>query len=76
MRWLLETPSADISRSNRAAVGIMCGSGFSRSATSSISKNRAPGDADIDAAMAGNVCRCATYQRIRAAIKQAAKAMG
>jgi isoquinoline 1-oxidoreductase alpha subunit len=31
-----------------------------------------PTDADIDAAMAGNVCRCGTYQRIRAAIKSAA----
>jgi isoquinoline 1-oxidoreductase alpha subunit len=31
-----------------------------------------PTDADIDAAMAGNICRCGTYQRIRAAIKQAA----
>ncbi|HEB0108805.1 2Fe-2S iron-sulfur cluster-binding protein, partial [Serratia sp. S119] len=33
-------------------------------------------DADIDAAMGGNVCRCATYVRIRAAIHQAAKALG
>ncbi|HXR93527.1 MAG TPA: 2Fe-2S iron-sulfur cluster-binding protein, partial [Steroidobacteraceae bacterium] len=31
-----------------------------------------PTDADIDAAMSGNICRCATYTRIRAAIKQAA----
>jgi isoquinoline 1-oxidoreductase alpha subunit len=31
-----------------------------------------PSDADIDAAMSGNICRCATYVRIRAAIKQAA----
>ncbi|MEM8266963.1 2Fe-2S iron-sulfur cluster-binding protein, partial [Morganella morganii] len=35
-----------------------------------------PSDADIDAAMGGNVCRCATYVRIRAAIHQAAKALG
>ena len=35
-----------------------------------------PTDADIDAAMSGNVCRCATYQRIRAAIHDAAKTMG
>ena len=34
------------------------------------------GDADIDNAMAGNVCRCATYVRIRAAIKEAAKTVG
>jgi isoquinoline 1-oxidoreductase alpha subunit len=33
-----------------------------------------PDDADIDAAMAGNICRCGTYVRIRAAIKQAAGA--
>ncbi|MGH8578188.1 MAG: 2Fe-2S iron-sulfur cluster-binding protein, partial [Gammaproteobacteria bacterium] len=32
-----------------------------------------PTDADIDAAMAGNLCRCGTYPRIRAAIKQAAQ---
>jgi isoquinoline 1-oxidoreductase alpha subunit len=32
-----------------------------------------PTDADIDAAMRGNICRCGTYQRIRAAIKQAAE---
>jgi isoquinoline 1-oxidoreductase alpha subunit len=32
-----------------------------------------PTDAQIDAAMAGNICRCGTYQRIRAAIKTAAK---
>ena len=53
-----------------------CQSGQIMSAAALLAKNRAPGDADIDAAMAGNVCRCATYQRIRAAIKQAAKAMG
>ena len=35
-----------------------------------------PTDADIDAAMSGNICRCGTYQRIRAAIKQAAGRMG
>ncbi len=36
---------------------------------------RQPTDADIDAAMAGNLCRCATYVRIRAAIKEAAKSL-
>ncbi|MGR2599687.1 (2Fe-2S)-binding protein, partial [Salmonella enterica] len=35
-----------------------------------------PSDADSDAAMGGNVCRCATYVRIRAATHQAAKALG
>jgi isoquinoline 1-oxidoreductase alpha subunit len=43
------------------------------SATALIASNPAPSDADIDAAMAGNICRCGTYNRIRAAIKQAAK---
>ena len=37
--------------------------------------NRKPTDADIDSAMAGNLCRCATYQRIRAAIHEAAKSL-
>jgi isoquinoline 1-oxidoreductase alpha subunit len=32
-----------------------------------------PSDADIDAAMSGNICRCGTYQRIRAAIRRAAE---
>jgi isoquinoline 1-oxidoreductase subunit alpha len=40
-----------------------------------LEKNRKPTDADIDAAMQGNVCRCATYVRIRAAIKEAAKSL-
>lgn len=53
-----------------------CQSGQIMSAAALLAKNRVPTDADIDAAMAGNVCRCATYQRIRAAIRQAAKAMG
>ena len=42
------------------------------SAAALLSRNANPGDADIDAAMAGNICRCGTYVRIRAAIKQAA----
>ncbi len=37
--------------------------------------NRRPSDADIDAAMTGNLCRCATYARIRAAIHEAARAL-
>jgi isoquinoline 1-oxidoreductase alpha subunit len=43
------------------------------SAASLIASNPNPSDADIDAAMAGNICRCGTYNRIRAAVKQAAK---
>lgn len=51
-----------------------CQSGQIMSATALIENNPNPTDADIDAAMAGNVCRCGTYTRIRAAIKKAAKA--
>lgn len=50
-----------------------CQSGQVMSATALIAANPNPSDAEIDAAMAGNICRCGTYARIRAAIKQAAK---
>jgi isoquinoline 1-oxidoreductase alpha subunit len=53
-----------------------CQSGQIMSATGLLAKNKRPSDADIDQAMAGNVCRCATYVRIRAAIKDAAKSLG
>ncbi len=46
------------------------------SATGLLAQNANPSDADIDAAMSGNICRCGTYQRIRAAIKQAAQSSG
>jgi isoquinoline 1-oxidoreductase subunit alpha len=46
------------------------------SATAPLQSNPKPSDADIDAAMAGNLCRCATYLRIRAAIKQASGQKG
>ena len=49
-----------------------CQSGQVMSATALLTSNPQPSDADIDAAMAGNICRCGTYPRIRAAIKQAA----
>jgi isoquinoline 1-oxidoreductase alpha subunit len=49
-----------------------CQAGQIMSATALLVRNTAPTDADIDAAMAGNICRCGTYTRIRAAIKQAA----
>jgi isoquinoline 1-oxidoreductase subunit alpha len=51
-----------------------CQSGQIMSASALLAKNPNPSDADIDAAMAGNICRCGTYGRIRAAIKQAAQA--
>jgi isoquinoline 1-oxidoreductase alpha subunit len=52
-----------------------CQSGQIMSATALLEKNPAPTDADIDTAMSGNICRCATYVRIRAAINSAAAAL-
>jgi isoquinoline 1-oxidoreductase alpha subunit len=52
-----------------------CQSGQIMSAIGLLSHKPAPSDADIDGAMSGNICRCATYVRIRAAIKQAAQAL-
>ena len=52
-----------------------CQSGQVMSATALLKTNNKPTDADIDAAMAGNICRCGTYVRIRAAIKDAAVAL-
>jgi isoquinoline 1-oxidoreductase alpha subunit len=51
-----------------------CQPGQIMSAAALLASNPNPSDADIDAAMSGNICRCGTYQRIRAAIKQAAQA--
>jgi isoquinoline 1-oxidoreductase alpha subunit len=51
-----------------------CQSGQIMSATALLNTTPHPSDADIDAAMAGNICRCGTYLRIRAAIKHAAQA--
>jgi isoquinoline 1-oxidoreductase alpha subunit len=52
-----------------------CQSGQIMSATALLEKNSAPTDADIDGAMSGNICRCATYSRIRAAIHTAAQSV-
>lgn len=52
-----------------------CQSGQIMSAVALLDANRKPADADIDAALAGNLCRCATYVRIRAAVKRAARAV-
>jgi isoquinoline 1-oxidoreductase alpha subunit len=49
-----------------------CQSGQIMSACALLAANRKPGDAEIDAAMSGNLCRCGTYNHIRAAIKDAA----
>ena len=53
-----------------------CQSGQIMSAIALLKEIRRPSDADIDAAMSGNVCRCATYVRIRAAIHEAARTLG
>jgi isoquinoline 1-oxidoreductase alpha subunit len=50
-----------------------CQSGQIMAATALLAQNPAPNDADIDAAMAGNICRCGTYVRIRDGIKHAAR---
>ncbi|MGJ8688255.1 MAG: (2Fe-2S)-binding protein [Gammaproteobacteria bacterium] len=52
-----------------------CQSGQVMSASALLTQNADPSDADIDAAMSGNLCRCGTYSRIKAGIKMAAKDM-
>ena len=53
-----------------------CQAGQIMSATALLKQNPKPTDADIDAAMAGNICRCGTYGRIKSAIKQASGQSG
>ena len=53
-----------------------CQAGQIMSATALLKRTPKPSDADIDGAMAGNICRCGTYSRIRTAIKQAAGLQG
>ncbi|CAM2070702.1 (2Fe-2S)-binding protein [Sulfidibacter corallicola] len=53
-----------------------CQAGQIMSAAALLASSPEPKDEDIDTAMAGNICRCGTYQRIRAAIKTAAKETG
>jgi isoquinoline 1-oxidoreductase subunit alpha len=48
-----------------------CQAGQIMSAAALLARNPSPSDAEINAAMAGNICRCASYQRIRAAIREA-----
>ena len=52
-----------------------CQSGQVMSATALLKQNKRPSDADIDAAMSGNICRCGTYARIRVAIKDASRSL-
>jgi isoquinoline 1-oxidoreductase alpha subunit len=70
------TPTGRAVQSAWLAVDVMqcgyCQAGQIMSAAALLAKNSKPTDADIDKAMSGNICRCATYTRIRAAIKQAA----
>jgi isoquinoline 1-oxidoreductase alpha subunit len=53
-----------------------CQSGQIMSAITLLSGNKTPSNEDIDLGMEGNICRCGTYQRIRAAIHEAARALG
>ena len=78
----VESLSADNSHPLKTAwfkhQGPQCGycqSGQLMIATALLAKNKNPSDSDIDAAMSGNLCRCGTYNRIRAAIKDAAAEM-
>jgi isoquinoline 1-oxidoreductase alpha subunit len=72
----LATPAARAVQSAWIALDVpqcgYCQSGQIMSATALLTGNPTPTDADIDAAMAGNICRCATYVRIRHAIHEAA----
>lgn len=52
-----------------------CQSGQVLATIALLTENKKPSDADIDAALAGNLCRCATYHRIRAAVHEAARAL-
>src|ERR1700712_1710037 len=73
-----ETPAGKKIQDAWLAIDVVqcgyCQSGQIMSASALLARNPAPDDAAIDAAMSGNICRCGTYPRIRAAIKRAAKA--
>jgi isoquinoline 1-oxidoreductase alpha subunit len=75
----LSTPAAHaVQQAWRELDVVQCGycqSGQIMAATALLTQNSAPTDADIDTAMRGNLCRCATYHRIRAAIHTAAKTL-
>jgi isoquinoline 1-oxidoreductase alpha subunit len=72
----LDTPAGKAVQSAWVGLDVpqcgYCQSGQVMSAAALLATNSKPSDADIDAAMAGNICRCATYTRIRNAIHQAA----
>jgi isoquinoline 1-oxidoreductase subunit alpha len=75
----LQGPVADAVRAAWLKVDVVqcgyCQSGQIMAAAALLQANRQPSDADIDAALAGNLCRCGTYPRIRAAIHEAARAL-
>jgi isoquinoline 1-oxidoreductase subunit alpha len=76
----IEAVSDEVARAVQAAWQrldvVQCGycqSGQIMSTVALLAENRKPTDADIDGALAGNICRCATYHRIRAAVHEAAR---
>jgi isoquinoline 1-oxidoreductase alpha subunit len=73
----LQGPQADALREAWTDIDVVqcgyCQSGQIMSACALLKKTPHPSDADIDSAMTGNICRCGTYPRIRAAIHQAAE---
>ena len=75
----VDSPAAMAIREAWRALDVVqcgyCQSGQMMSATALLERNTSPTDADIDAAMSGNLCRCATYHRIRAAIHRAAETL-
>jgi isoquinoline 1-oxidoreductase alpha subunit len=74
-----ETPAGRAVQAAWAAESVpqcgYCQSGQVMAAAALLGANASPSDAEIDAAMSGNICRCATYQRIRAAIKRAGRTL-
>ncbi|WP_213153973.1 (2Fe-2S)-binding protein [Pseudomonas carnis] len=74
-----ETPTGKIVQEAWQRLDVVqcgyCQSGQIMSAVALLQTNRSPSDTDIDRTMGGNVCRCATYVRIRAAIHDAAKSL-
>ena len=76
----LQGPEADAVRAAWLALDVVqcgyCQSGQIMAAAALLKQRRTPSDADIDAALAGNLCRCGTYPRIRAAIHRAAASLG
>ena len=75
IEWLESAAGLAVQAAWRELDVVQCGycqSGQIMAATALLAENASPSDADIDTAMQGNLCRCATYQRIRAAIHLAA----